>query len=206
MVEPEGGICSLCGHSAAKPQMSRHLVACVPRHDTRGPKERLLQLRVEAGGDPAYWLYLEARSNATLEQLDALLREVWLECCGHMSAFRLGRTDLEMGSRIGATFRSKGAAFEYEYDFGSTTELKGRVVAVREGSIGRGSVRVLARNAPLVWKCANCDAPATVVCPFCGEPDATFCRLHGRQHACAEEGEFLPIVNSPRMGVCGYTG
>lgn len=37
-----------------------------------------------------------------------------------------------------------------------------------------------------------------------------FCDLHAQQHAeerhDAEDYMFLPVVNSPRMGMCGYTG
>ena len=37
---------------------------------------------------PEYWLHVEGRETASLQQLDSLLRRVWLECCGHMSALR----------------------------------------------------------------------------------------------------------------------
>jgi hypothetical protein len=103
--------------------------------------------------------------------------------------------------------QTKGVAFQYEYDFGSTTVLRGKVLGHREGSLGRNAVRVLARNTPLTLTCASCDAPATLVCPFCiGSGPCLFCKTHAPQHPCAEEDVFMPTVNSPRMGVCGYTG
>ena len=200
------GACQLCGHEAPKAQMARHLAPCAPAHDKGSGRETLVQLHIEADGAPEYWLYVEGLETASLQQLDSLLRRVWLECCGHMSAFRLGRAELSKRSPLG-TLQSKGVAFQYEYDFGSTTALKGRVLGIREGSLGRNSVRLLSRNAPLKLTCAECGAPATLVCPFCiGSGPCLFCKTHAPQHLCAEEGVFMPTVNSPRMGVCGYTG
>jgi hypothetical protein len=151
-------------------------------------------------------LYVEGRETASLQQLDSLLRQVWLECCGHMSAFRRGRTELSKRSSL-ASLQGKGLAFQYEYDFGSTTALQGKVTSCREGLLGRNALRVLARNAPLDLACDACGAPATVVCPFClGTGPSLFCKAHAPQHPCDEEEVWMPTVNSPRMGVCGYTG
>lgn len=199
------GTCELCKRRASKAQMTRHLASCAPSHDAQGALSALVQLRVEAAGDPRYWLYVEGGFAATLRQLDALLRRVWLECCGHMSGFRSGQRELAMSSKLGVTFVDPGQRFSYEYDFGSTTALRGQVPGSREGSVGRAPVRLLARNDPLQWHCENCTQPATIVCPFCIDSGAClFCDEHAREHPCAEEGVYLPVVNSPRMGVCGY--
>ncbi len=206
MAQEYTGACQLCGHEAPRAQMARHLAACAPAHDKGSRADPIVQLHIEAEGAPAYWLHVEGRDSASLEQLDSLLREVWLECCGHMSAFRLGGTELSKRSPLGSLQR-KGVAFQYEYDFGSTTALRGKVLGYREGSLGRNVLRVLARNTPLKLTCASCDAPATLVCPFCIDSDpCLFCKTHAPQHACAEEDVFMPTVNSPRMGVCGYMG
>jgi hypothetical protein len=201
------GKCELCGDVTTKAQMSRHLASCAPPRDGKGPRNLVIQLRLEAAGDPRYWLHVEARQDATLKQLDALLRHVWLECCDHMSTFRVGGGEPSIGSKLGAVFHSEGLRFEYEYDFGSTTALKGQVLATREGAPGRNAVRILARNTPPQWPCATCGAEAAVLCSFCAaEGDCFFCEKHAGAHPCAEDEAFLPVVNSPRMGVCGYTG
>jgi len=203
------GKCGLCGHITAKTQMSRHLASCAPARDGKGQRDRFVQLRLEAAGDSRYWLQVEARQDATLKQLDALLRRVWLECCGHMSAFHLGDAEPSMRSKVGAVFHAQGLRFEHEYDFGDTTVLKGKVLGAREGAPGRSAVRVLARNLPLQWSCATCGAEAVVICPFCVHDDQSnclFCESHAGSHPCAKEEVFLPVVDSPRMGVCGYTG
>ena len=185
--------------------MTRHLMSCPSTHDGRGAPTALVQLRIEAAGDPRYWLYVEAQAGATLQQLDAFLRRVWLECCGHMSAFRVGQREVAKRSAIGQAFGPKGLRFTYDYDFGSTTTLGGQVLAERQGSLGRAALRLLARNDPLPWRCEMCTRPASIVCPFClYSGPSLFCDEHAQEHPCAEEQAYLPVVNSPRMGVCGY--
>jgi hypothetical protein len=112
-----------------------------------------------------------------------------------------------MGAKIGSVFPRKGARFSYEYDFGSTTGLVGQIVGTRDGYLDRAPVRVLARNDLLDWRCANCSRPAVIVCPCCiHEDDCLFYEAHAQGDPCAEEGVYLPVVNSPRMGTCGYVG
>lgn len=187
--------------------MVPHLATCVASNDKAGPSKPLIVLRIDAAYEPRYWVYVEARADARLRQLDSFLRHLWLECCGHMSAFYIDRRELPMSTIVGFAFRHTGTKVGYEYDFGSTTSLKGQVLSSREGSIGRQPVRLLARNEPLTWPCARCCAPAATVCPFCLDADdGLFCDMHAETHEHAGEEAYLPVVNSPRMGVCGYTG
>jgi hypothetical protein len=112
-----------------------------------------------------------------------------------------------MTTATAIAFAGAASKLEYEYDFGSATALIGELVGKRQGSIGRASVRLLARNEPLVWPCNDCQAPTTLVCPYCIDSgDAVFCDAHAEAHEDAVEEVYLPVVNSPRMGVCAYTG
>jgi hypothetical protein len=201
------GFCALCGLRATKTRMMAHLETCVAAHDEIGQPQPLVVLRFAAAGAPRYWLVIEAKANAQLRHVDALLRQLWLECCGHMSAFRLGRRELAMTTATAIAFARAASKVEYEYDFGSTTALTGELVCNRQGSIGRASVRLLARNEPLGWPCGDCKAPASVVCPYCiDSDDGLFCDAHAEMHEHAGEEVYLPVVNSPRMGVCAYSG
>jgi hypothetical protein len=201
------GCCALCGQRATKAKMMAHVEACAAAHDEIGQPQPLVVLRFGPVGAPRYWLIIEAKTDAQLGQVDGLLRQLWLECCGHRSAFRLGRRELPMTTPTAVAFARAASKVEYEYDFGSTTALSGELVGKRQGSIGRASVRLLARNEPLVWPCTECEAPATVVCPYCIDSDGgLFCDAHADVHEHADEEIYLPVVNSPRMGVCGYTG
>ena len=201
------GKCDICGHSTTKGAMAGHLDKCLPAHDTRGTSTKMVELRFESPGDPRYWLFVEAKAGSALDDIDALLRRVWLECCGHMSAFYVGHGELDKGAKIGTVLSTKGLKFKYDYDFGSTTRLGGQVVGTRVGAAGDAPVRLLARNEPPAWSCDECDAPATTLCQYCFEEDGgLFCDTHADEHPHAEEEVYLPVVNSPRMGVCGYAG
>lgn len=215
------GICELCGAPRSKAAMGAHLRECAPGHDAaRGSVERVVQLRVDSPGIPFYWLEVEARESATLRQLDSLLRHIWLECCGHMSAFHVDGvmyapsadwkdfrvTERSLGTRLATLGLAQGKRFRYEYDFGTPTELALRVGSRRDGRIGRAPIRLLARNEPPVWECRVCKAVATSICSQCLDRSNPFlCRRHEGAHRCGEE-MLLPVVNSPRMGMCGYTG
>ena len=121
-----------------------------------------------------------------------------------------------------------GKKFRYEYDFGSTTELDLRVVAEREGVVPDDEefeyVKLLARNIPPVILCKECGKPATrVASSYAYGSGKAYCERCARErlkeyHDIDDEGfdeddfdedglsTLLPVVNSPRVGVCGYTG
>jgi len=102
-----------------------------------------------------------------------------------------------------------GQKFTYEYDFGSTTELNLRVISERDGVVQEGeeddSVTILARNVPPVILCKVCGKPATkVVGGYFNVEENAYCNKCARR---SEDSDMmLPVVNSPRVGVCGYTG
>lgn len=220
------GKCFLCGQRLAKSAISRHLMKCLPAHESGGGRAvRLFHLRAEGAYAPFYWLHLEMPASATLADLDGFLRAIWLECCGHLSAFTIKdvRYELDTGmvdamwqgffgpSHPVRSMKSKlsqvlapGDLFTHEYDFGTTTELKLKVINEREGPSPKGKVRLLARNYAPAVTCVKCEEPAQWLYVFEGFPEP-YCKRHARRHREWEEG-FLPLVNSPRTGECGYTG
>ncbi len=112
-----------------------------------------------------------------------------------------------MSARLRDVLARSDGRIVHEYDFGSTTRLKLDVKGTRRGRIGRQAVRLLARNGPLTWPCAVCGVPATLVCAYGRyDPGNPFvCEEHAKGHGCEEGEGLMPIVNSPRSGVCGYT-
>lgn len=93
--------------------------------------------------------------------------------------------------------------FTYEYDMGTTTELRLKVVAEREGVPPPDDVRVLARNYAPFIPCAVCGERATWTEVW--ENYEPLCEKHARERDEWLE-RFLPVVNSPRVGECGYEG
>jgi len=224
------GKCNLCGGIYSKAEMGKHLKVCMRQEKSSvretGRKRNAFHIFVEGADNPEYWMHLEADADATLEDLDAFLRSTWLECCGHMSAFTINKTRYIAGSGIDAMWVNLGIVeggdsdmnialskvlaprlkFYHEYDFGSTTELVLKVLSAHETTANGKPVRILARNEPPKILCDVCGKTATKVCPQCVDKGKGWlCDKCARKHKCGEDF-LLPVVNSPRVGVCGYTG
>lgn len=216
---PPRGACAYCGRALTRVGMSRHLGSCPERaaharEESRKSKrapERLLHLQARDSGWGGYWLDLEMPASATLELLDGYLRAIWLECCGHMSRFTIGKPwsghEVGMGTRLGRAF-DQARELTHVYDFGTSSITSIRLVdewqGVRPGPI---PVALMARNEPPDFRCMECDAPATTLCMDCVYDGLSgmLCQGHAKGHP-HDEDLFMPVVNSPRMGLCGYTG
>jgi hypothetical protein len=204
--------CRLCGKEFAGRGMARHIASCLKKTAEQSDEKNLRRhhcLRITAPYEPGYFLYLLMPESATLKQLDRYLRKTWLECCGHMSAF--SRTEnggnIGMQRKIGATL-PPGSKLYHQYDFGSTTTLlvKG-MDFIHYTPNKRQNVNLLARNAPPIIPCEGCrDQPAAYVCMECKIGDGGFlCAGCADRNKCDAEMR-LPVVNSPRTGVCAYAG
>ena len=100
------GKCAICGKSYSKSGISRHLNSCLEKERAAassapsrdGLKMKSFHLAIEGRDYPDYWLHLEMTSNAPLRVLDQFLRDTWLECCGHLSAFFIQGREYSPGS------------------------------------------------------------------------------------------------------------
>jgi hypothetical protein len=171
------------------------------------------------GGFP-YFLSLWLNGNTTMKNIDDFLRDIWLECCVHLSVFTNPKNrkqndgiwgffetvellekgkqkeyeklmeesndEVPMSRKTDKVFY-KGLKLEYEYDFGSSTDLLLTVVEDYPVKADKKIV-LLSRNEPLEW-----------LCDTCAEKHAKKCEDFSEYAA-------MPVVNSPRMGVCGYEG
>lgn len=215
------GTCASCDRTMGKAAMTRHVASC--GDNERGPQAAVVSV-CDRHAPSDYWLHLEIPMHATLRALDDYLRDVWLECCGHLSMFEIdGRTygvstdrlsagpdpfddfsDASMDVAIGLVL-GPGQEALHVYDMGSTTELRVHCHEQRTGHRD-GAIRLLARNDRPSIDCAACGAPATTICTQCSWDGAgSLCGECATGHACDVE-VYLPVVNSPRSGVCGYAG
>jgi hypothetical protein len=198
------------------------------------PKGKSYLVKVETHpnwGSTPYFLSLWVDSKALLEDIDIFLRDIWLECCDHMSEFRnptkkqndrdffnllatqnlspeermnkyldfLEETDEEedMEKKVGTVFQ-KDLKLQYDYDFGSTTELQLTIVEEYPVKADQKIV-LLSRNEPLEWLCDSCNnEPATRICTAHDwDDDALFCDKCAKKHAKKCRDFLLPVVNSP---------
>ena len=277
--ETSKGKCVYCNREFGKPSMTSHLKACKQRIASieainSGSKKagttRIFHLVVQGQYLPMYWMHLEVPGGVTLAGLDQFLRDIWVECCGHLSAFKIGNVTYhwdaalaaegnmvdrfaQLRSGLSEAFQAEilqslpperhdafkqlmeslaaeqssyrpirrtssmdvkldqvlqpGLKFTYEYDFGSTTELALKVVAEREGKLqkSRNAIQIMARNELPVVLCDNCgEKSATLIYQGWDGPEMWLCKDCARTKR--DGNMMLPIVNSPRAGVCGYTG
>ncbi|MCY3819207.1 MAG: hypothetical protein OXH52_07580 [Gammaproteobacteria bacterium] len=227
------GRCGYCGRELTCSGLGRHFGSCPARRKVtekadsgRGRPRQIHHLRVRDAYGLGYWLHLEMNGDATLFELDQYLRRIWLDCCGHMSAFRIGRAqyadpfddpfgfnDFEPIEAEADEVFTEDLSFVHEYDFGTTTELELRVLAPRTGKpTTNHGIALMARNDPLRIPCQDCGAPASLICLDCcyqGVDDwaGHVCDDHAAAHAAhCDYGHPMAIFNSPRSGVCAYGG
>jgi len=189
------GNCFICGKTSNKTSMKNHIFK-----DHNSGDERCYLIKAEGAYDKYFWLFFSVPLDAPLSEVDKFLREIWCECCGHMSGFSMG------GSKVGKSTKlsvlSVGDKLLYEYDFGSTTEIIITLVEKISRTRQKNCVQLLARNVPPNGLCVKCKATATYIDPI--NEYALLC------DNCASEVDdeecLLPITNSPRCGECGYEG
>lgn len=212
------GTCAYCGDDYARGGIIRHLAACDAREEAIASAERerddesetVYHLRTEDAWSSAFWLNLEMRGSATLQELDRYLRAIWLECCGHMSRFGAwGENEVPMEHRADQVF-TPDTELTHIYDFGTSSETLVRVMDAREGApLTEHPLELMARNEMPEIPCMECDRQASWLCVECMyEEDArgTLCDTHAEDHPHDAYGPPLPIVNSPRTGMCAYEG
>ena len=200
--------------------MPRHLPSCQKRKETvatldreKGEKTELFHLRIFDSLSGDFWLDLEIRGSATLKDLDDYLRVIWLECCGHLSMFSTGGwgygDEIPMRAMIRRALQP-GAELLHIYDFGTWSETLVRSVAIRKGSpMTSNPIALMSRNNAPELRCIECGQPAVDFCIECmyeSDTLGTLCERHSETHTCEDYGEPLPLVNSPRLGMCGYDG
>lgn len=241
------GKCLYCNQGFKKAGITRHLDKHLAEKSLTGKPGKSFLLKTEPDpkwGTTPYFLQLWVDGNCTMQDVDVFLRQIWLECCGHMSSFRnptlrsnstgmwdffeaenllaKGKTkDYEKlmeesngeipKSRKAKDALYKGLKLEYEYDFGSTTALQ-ITVSVEYPVQADQKIVLLSRNEPLEILCEICSVkPAVKICSVCiYDGESTFCKGCAKKHAktCPDFNDYaaMPVVNSPRMGVCGYEG
>jgi hypothetical protein len=241
------GRCVLCGQMFTASAIGRHIESCYSRRrrerDSVGSSSRhngatrrteapesaeSMHLSIRGREDLSkYWMHVEASSGLTLADLDSFLRKVWVECCGHLSAFQIRGEEYSThpdeeffeksaNVKLGSVL-SKGVKFSYEYDFGTTTELDLKVVSLHRPSrlwgVERKTIQIVARNEMPEILCGTCGKRlATKVCAVCihdaeNQGKAWFCDECSTTSRNKCDPEFLlPVVNSPRVGMCGYRG
>ena len=219
------GRCAACSEITTAKGMRAHILG----HFAGKPDKSACLVRVTNAGAITHWIYVRVGKKAKLNDLDGLLRSTWVECCGHLSSFGAGdvsydyETDNMLGDGESKSMNvnaikalARHNSLSYEYDFGTTTDLVVKLVGACSGAGMRGNVELAARNVDISYDCSGCGkkGAATQICTSCvwADRECLLCdkcvdkHEHGEDEDPVDETSFLPVVNSPRMGMCGYTG
>lgn len=213
------GTCAYCGYETTKGAMARHLDKCPVRQERiaaaaqgKIKPETIYHLRAQDAHAKNFWLDLEVNGSAKLQDIDRYLRAIWLECCGHLSQFSVGGwsgDEIAKTRRVEAVFKS-APVLTHIYDFGTSSETLLQLVGQRTGlPTTKHPIALMARNLMPVYPCIECGQPATHLCEECmieHDGDGFLCAQHVEGHPHHDYGEPIELVNSPRMGMCGYEG
>lgn len=159
--------------SSQRTGIAKHLQTCKKRVDLcekTEKTEKYFELLLYGAYNKDYWLIIQIKENATLDDLDRFIRDIWVECCGHLSVFEIDGVSYERepdddfgwGEPAKSTNHTlkqvltTGMIFNYEYDFGSTTEIMVKVLDHYSAQKQNEKVVILSRNNPPEFACSIC--------------------------------------------------
>lgn len=212
----------ICGKPLNKRHMIRHTRKCAEENaQVLGNKDEVFYLIAEGSLLPMYWILVSIPSRMTLEDLDAFLRDIWLECCRHPSFFTIDRIRYsgdpatadpgiirtESMNKQLKTVLKPGMKFRYDFDPVAPTKLRFRIMDLLEKIPVAPGITLLARNDPPELRCGRCGGEA--FCVRAGNekinPERLLC-VQCKAKESPADNDFLPLVNSPRIGMCKYNG
>jgi len=204
------GKCLYCNQVFSQKEIGKHLakhLADKEKAESVGATQTYIHVEVEAD---VMFLHLLVKGDVKMKTIDNFLRDIWLDCCDHMSNFGHKNFKVSMNHKVQDVFESRLKIF-HDYDYGSTTRVFLKGLKQYKLNLNK-SIILLSRNEPLKLMCVTCKTePAVYLCTSCNwDEDAFFCEKCSEAHeeVCTDFADYgsMPVVNSPRMGVCGYEG
>ena len=205
------GKCYYCNKELTEKTIKRHMKNCSEMErkieelsavDKKQRNQFIISIKPKYSGNE-YCIYLSSDENLSLIHIDQFLRDIWLECCGHLSAFKINGKfyqDYSMNTKL-KDILVVNEKFEYEYDFGSTTYLILEVIDIIKVPASFSQIEIIARNHEVKHFCEICGIEAKY---FNYENDQWECKK------CIDKDNDMiskfDYSNSPRDGVCCYGG
>jgi Predicted metal-binding protein related to the C-terminal domain of SecA len=179
------GRCYYCNKELTERTIKRHAKSCSvmkksieeKMNYTKGVREQFIISMKDKYNPSLYCIYVSIDAKLQLQHLDKFIRDIWVECCGHLSAFYIDEEIYHDNSdeQYEMNFYLKdllniNKKFEYEYDFGSTTYLTLEVVDIIQVPNEFSQMEVIARNNPEEGKLNN--SPRDGSCGYIGNKDS----------------------------------
>ncbi|MFT8350873.1 SEC-C metal-binding domain-containing protein [Clostridium saccharoperbutylacetonicum] len=171
------GKCYYCEKELTERTIKRHMKNCPEMKKVIDKQMRIAKgtrnqfiISIKDKDEPnKYCIYASIDTNLQLQHLDKLIRDIWVECCGHLSAFYIdgkiltdNMNELYEMNLFLKDVLSIGKKFGYEYDFGSSTNLSLEVVEVLEVPKEFTQIEIIARNNKYI-------SPRNGVCGYNGK-------------------------------------
>jgi len=199
------GQCLVCRKDISRKSAEVHLIS---HKKKKSPKPSAYLIEVTAEGHPEYWMYLSSLPDATLEDIDLLLKDIWMGD-DHISSFTIEGEEYTsypdssgMKVRVGKVFRP-GMTCTYTCNYSSPTVLH-LVVLDRQTAYtpSNSSICVVARNSRISYDCDICGSKADFFCDECYHEGGTplICKHCLLLHECSYE-EVQVIPDSPLFGI-----
>ena len=204
------GECLYCKQMYSQKEIGKHLakhLSELEKAHSGKVTQAFYHIEVEA---EEMFLHLLVLGNAPMKRIDIFLKAIWLECCGHMSAFGHKNFKVSMSQNVEDVFDPKVKIY-HDYDFGTTTRVFLKGLKSYQLNL-KDKLILLSRNEPLKFMCATCKTELAInLCTTCNWDKYSFyCESCSTKHeeVCNDFSDYscMPVVNSPRMGECGYTG
>jgi hypothetical protein len=210
------GICTHCYEEVPKNIniLRSHLKKCKEIPAENRKFETLFSLlKIQYKFNSDFWMVIFIKNSVTLWELEDFLLDIWLRCCEHESDFIIKNRAIEFDLTI-SNLSEKYSEFEYIYDYGNTSYLHLSFIKTdKEYLSEKSDIKILFRNKPIVHKCSECDKPAVCFCWQCNAEcsPSLFCEIHRDNHEIQrkdddEEHSTFELSNTPRGGMCCYTG
>lgn len=147
------GKCLFCNRVFTQGGIGKHLsghLSKMVKEDSGKKQVNYCHVEVKAG---EMFLHLLVKGNLTMVRIDRFLRQIWLDCCGHLSDFGHKKYEVSMTDRVEDVFKPRVKLF-HDYDYGTTTRVF--LSARRHYSLNLSEdIILLSRNEPLKLLCAS---------------------------------------------------
>ena len=181
------GKCYYCKKELTERTIKRHIKNCPVmsrvieekmNNSTTSRDQFIISLK-DKYSPKVYSIYISIDANLQLHHLDQFIRNIWVECCGHLSVFYInGHSYADNSNKMNEMnvylkdVLNDELKFEYEYDFGSTTSLILEVVDILIVPKTFTQIEIIARNKESVVEGIYYNSPRDGVCAYVGDKES----------------------------------
>ncbi|WP_297632333.1 SEC-C metal-binding domain-containing protein [uncultured Clostridium sp.] len=207
------GKCYFCGKDVTNRTAKRHAKTCSVFQEkneegiklSKSLKERFI-IKINDKETKKFTLYIVMDSYLKLRELDNFIRDIWVECCNHLSLFKINGeryfSNTEINDGENQEYRLEeifdiGDKFDYEYDFGTTTYLEGEIIDKIKSGDNAPQIEIIIRNN----KIGAVNSPREDECGYVGNIDIEEKYKPGNSTKLSEEKKSLNNITelSSRM-------